>query len=86
MLKENLEEMKRKELEREKELLEKEQKEKERLVEELKKKEEAIKNCKKSLSKEFSKGMFKIINKFSKEEENGWNLLKILKFKIKLVS
>ena len=84
MLKENLEEMKRKELEREKELLEKEQKEKERLVEELKKKEEAIKNCKKSLSKEFSKGMFKIINKFSKEEEKWLESIKDPKIQNKI--
>ena len=63
--------MRKRDIEREKELLEKQKKEEERKIEELKKKEEAIKKCKRSLTKEFSKGMFKIISKFS-EEEKKW--------------
>ena len=34
-------------------------------------KQEAIKNCKKSLNKAYSKGIFKIIRNFAKEEKNG---------------
>ena len=68
-LKENLDELKRKEVERQKELLAKEQLEKEKQIEEIMKKEEAIKNCKKSLNKTFSKGIFKIIKNFAKEEK-----------------
>ena len=68
-LKENLDELKRREIEREKELLEKEQKEKQKQIEEIMLKQEAIKNCKKSLNKAYSKGIFKIIRNFAKEEK-----------------
>ena len=68
-LKENLDELKRREVEREKELLEKEQKEKQKQIEEIMLKQEAIKNCKKSLNKAYSKGIFKIIRNFAKEEK-----------------
>ena len=71
MLQDNIDEMKKRDIEREKELLEKQKKEEERQIEELKKKEEALKKCRRSLTKEFSKGMFKIISKFS-EEEKKW--------------
>ena len=69
MLKENLEEMKKKELEREKELIEKEKKEEEKKIQEMEQKKIALKKCKRSITNEFSKGMFKIINKFSQEEQ-----------------
>ena len=69
MLKENLEEMKKKELEREKELIEKEKKEEEKKIQEMEQKKIALKKCKRSITSEFSKGMFKIINKFSQEEQ-----------------
>ena len=69
MLKENLEEMKKKELEREKELIEKEKKEEEKKIKEMEEKKIALKKCKRTITNEFSKGMFKIINKFSKEEQ-----------------
>ena len=69
MLKENLEEMKKKNLEREKELLEKEKKEEEKKIKEMDLMKLALKKCKRSMTSEFSKGMFKIINKFSKEEQ-----------------
>ena len=94
MLQDNIDEMKKRDIEREKELLEKQKKEEERKIEELKKKEEAIKKCKRSLTKEFSKGMFKIISKFS-EEEKKWlesinqpeiqNKLKILKERLEIL-
>ena len=69
MLKENLDEIKRKNLEREKELLEKEKKEEEKKIQELEKMKLAIKDCKRSLNNELSKGMFKIIGKFQNEEQ-----------------
>ena len=69
MLKENLDEIKRKNLEREKELLEKEKKEEEKKIQELEKMKLAIKDCKRSLNNELSKGIFKIIGKFQNEEQ-----------------
>ena len=69
MLKENLDEMKRKNLEREKELIEKEKKEEEKKIQEIENMKIAIKNCKRSMNNELSKGIFKIIGKFKKEEE-----------------
>jgi len=69
MLKENLDEIKRKNLEREKELIEKEKKEEEKKIQELEKMKLAIKDCKRSLNNELSKGMFKIIGKFQNEEQ-----------------
>ena len=68
-LQENLDEFRRREIEREKELMERQKKEEERQIEELQKKEEAIRQCKKSINNEFSKGFFKIINKFTVEEK-----------------
>ena len=70
-LEETKNEMKQREIEREMQLEEKNKREEEKRIEELKQKEEAIKQCKRSLTKEFSKGMFKIIKKFS-EEEKKW--------------
>ena len=61
--------MKKKELEREKELIEKEKKEEEKKIKEMEEKKIALKKCKRTITNEFSKGMFKIINKFSKEEQ-----------------
>ena len=49
--------------------MERQKKEEERQIEELQKKEEAIRQCKKSINNEFSKGFFKIINKFTVEEK-----------------
>ena len=69
MLQDNLDEMKRKNLEREKELIEKEKKEEERKIQEIENMKIAIKNCKRSMNNELSKGIFKIIGKFKKEEE-----------------
>ena len=69
MLKENLDEMKKKDLERQKELIEKEKKEEEKKIKEMEQMKLALKKCKRSLTNEFSKGMFKIISKFSKEEQ-----------------
>ena len=69
MLQENLDEMKRKNLEREKELIEKEKKEEEKKIQEIENMKIAIKNCKRSMNNELSKGIFKIIGKFKKEEE-----------------
>ena len=71
MLKENLDEIKRKDLEREKELIEKEKKEEEKRIQELENMKIAIKNCKRSLNNVLSKGLFKIIGKF-KIEEQKW--------------
>jgi len=71
MLKENIDEIKRKNLEREKELLEKEKKEEEKKIQELENMKLAIKDCKRSLNNELSKGIFKIIGKF-KNEEQKW--------------
>jgi len=68
-LKENMDEIKKRNLEREKELLEKEKKEEERKIQEMENMKIAIKNCKRSLNNEFSKGIFKIIGKFKKEEQ-----------------
>ena len=69
MLQDNLDEMKRKNLEREKELIEKEKKEEEKKIQEIENMKIAIKNCKRSMNNELSKGIFKIIGKFKKEEE-----------------
>ena len=68
-LKENMDEIQKRNLEREKELLEKEKKEEERKIQEMENMKIAIKNCKRSLNNEFSKGIFKIIGKFKKEEQ-----------------
>ena len=69
MLQDNLDEMKRKNLEREKDILEKEKKDEEKKIQEIENMKIAIKNCKRSMNNELSKGMFKIIGKFKKEEE-----------------
>ena len=69
LLKENMDEMKRRDLEREKELIEKEKKERYRQDELIRQKKEALLKCKESLSNEFSKGIIKCITKFSKEEK-----------------
>ena len=71
MLQESKDEIQKMKHEREIELLEKQRKEEERKKEELNKKEEAIKKCNRALTKEFSKGMFQIINNFS-EKEKKW--------------
>ena len=84
MLEENLEEMKKRDFEREKQLLEKEQQEKERQIQEIEKQKEAIKQCKRSLTSEFSRGMFKIINKFSQEEKKWLESIKEQKIQNKI--
>ena len=71
MLQESKDEIQKLNHERKMELLEKQRKEEERKKEELNKKEEAIKKCNRALTKEFSKGMFKIIRNFS-EAEKTW--------------
>ena len=83
-MKQNKDELERKRIERERELLEKEQKEKEKQIEDLMKKEEALQNCKKSLNKAFSKGIFKIIKKFTKEEKKWLDSLEQPELKNKI--
>ena len=68
---EAVDDLKRKEIEQEKLLLEFQQKEQDKKMEELKQKEEAIIKCRDSLARELSKGIFKIIRKFA-EEERKW--------------
>ena len=84
MLEQNMEDMKKRELERERQLLEKEQQEKERQIQEIEKQKEAIKQCKRSLTSEFSRGMFKIINKFSQEEKKWLESIKEQKIQNKI--
>ena len=79
-----MEDMKKRELERERQLLEKEQQEKERQIQEIEKQKEAIKQCKRSLTSEFSRGMFKIINKFSQEEKKWLESIKEQKIQNKI--
>ena len=84
MLEQSMEEMKKRDYEREKQLLEKEQQEKERQIQEIEKQKEAIKQCKRSLTSEFSRGMFKIINKFSQEEKKWLESIKEQKIQNKI--
>jgi CheY-like chemotaxis protein len=84
MLQDNLDEMKKKNLEREKELIEKEKKEEEKKIQEIENMKIAIKNCKRSMNNELSKGMFKIIGKFKKEEQKWLESINEPKIKNKI--
>ena len=77
LLNKNLEEMKKREYENEKKLLEKEQKEKELEIERIQREKESIEKSREILSNEFTESIFEIINKFSEEEEKWIDSLQV---------
>ena len=84
MLQNNIEEEKRRQYEREKQLLEKEQEEKEAKMRQMEKEKEAIEKCKASLQNEFSESMLEIFNKFEEEQEKWINSLDEPEIKVKI--
>ena len=84
MLQDNIEEEKRKQFEREKRLLEKEQEEKEAKMRQMEKEKEAIEKCKASLQNEFTESMLEIVNKFEEEEERWINSLDEPEVRVKI--
>ena len=84
MLQDNIEEEKRKQFEREKRLLEKEQEEKEAKMRQMEKEKEAIEKCKASLQNEFAESMLEIVNKFEEEQEKWINSLDEPEIKVKI--
>ena len=84
MLQNNIEEEKRRQYEREKKLLEKEQEEKEEKMRQMEKEKEAIEKCKASLQNEFSESMLEIFNKFEEEQEKWINSLDEPEIKVKI--
>ena len=69
LLKNNIEEQKRKELERERALLQKQQEEREAKMRQIEEDKKAIQKCKEALNEQFDKGIFEIIKNFSQEED-----------------
>ena len=83
----NNEEMNRRELERQQQLLKKEQEEREAKLKQIEEEKEAIKKCKEALDNHFAQSVIEIVGNFSQEEENWINNLDEpeIKFKINLL-
>ena len=83
----NNEEMNRRELERQQQLLKKEQEEREAKLKQIEEEKEAIKKCKEALDNHFTQSVIEIVGNFSQVEENWINNLDEpeIKFKINLL-
>ena len=75
LMKKNMEQQERRNLEREKQLIEEEYKKKQKEIEDNQKEQAAILKCKQSLNNEYTKGILKTMKNFSIEEEKWLNSL-----------